>query len=274
MGKSQKAIGLLTDFGLKDPYVAIMKAVILNINPNVEIIDVTHDVEKFNIAEASFILASSLKYFPKGTVFVVVVDPGVGSSRKALIIQTENFTLIGPDNGVLVPAAIKDGVKEVYEISNEEFFLKPVSSTFHGRDVFAPAAAYITLGTPPRVLGKKIDFNAIIKPSWSTFKLNKNKVEGYFVYFDGFGNASTNIPAEKVLWLEYGMRVRISIHGKASLTARFLRTYSEVREGETLLIVNSFGFLELAVNKGSARRKYNLKHGDKVTIEKLSSKVA
>ena len=270
MGRLRRIIGLLTDFGLKDPYVAIMKAVILNINPNVEIIDISHEVEKFNIAEASFILAASLKYFPRGTVFVVVVDPGVGSSRRALIIQTKNFTFIGPDNGVLVPAAIKDGIKNLYEILNKNFFLKPLSSTFHGRDIFAPVAAYLTLGTPPEILGRKINLNSIVKPSWAKSKISKNKVEGYFVYFDGFGNASTNIPADEVPWLKYGMRIRVNIHDKASLIIRFLRAYSEVEEGETLLITNSFGFLELAVNKGSARRKYNLKYGDKVTIEKLS----
>ena len=270
MGRLRKIIGLLTDFGLKDPYVAIMKAVILNINPSVEVIDISHEVEKFNIAEASFILAASLKYFPRGTVFVVVVDPGVGSSRRALIIQTKNFTFIGPDNGVLIPAAIKDGIKNLYEILNKNFFLKPLSSTFHGRDIFAPVAAYLTLGTPPEILGRKIDLNSIVKPSWARSKISKNKVEGYFVYFDGFGNASTNIPADEVPWLKYGIRVRVNIHDKASLIIRFLRAYSEVEEGETLLVTNSFGFLELAVNKGSARRKYNLKYGDKVTIEKLS----
>ncbi|RLG75057.1 MAG: hypothetical protein DRO23_05015 [Thermoprotei archaeon] len=269
MNLRNKVIGLITDFGIKDPYVAIMKAIILNINPCVTIVDISHDIEKFNTIEASFILASAIKHFPKNTIFVVVVDPGVGSERKALIIRTRNHILVGPDNGVLVNAAIEDGVECVYEITNKGFFMKPISHTFHGRDVFAPIAAYLSLGVPPEILGKKISFNDIVKPVWFTYRVSEDRVEGYFVYFDGFGNASTNIPANKVGWLKYGSKVKIIVHNKATLETRFLRFFGEVGAGGTLLLVNSFGFLELAVNLGSAKKKYNLKYGDKVVIEKM-----
>lgn len=269
MNLRNKVIGLITDFGTKDPYVAVMKAVILNINPYVTIVDISHDIEKFKIVEASFILTSAIKYFPKNTIFVVVVDPGVGSERKALIIRTRNHILVGPDNGVLVNAAVEDGVECVYEIFNKDFLMKPISHTFHGRDIFAPTAAYLSLDVPLEVLGRKISFNDIVKPVWFTYKVSEDLVEGHFIYFDSFGNASTNIPANKVGWLKYGSKVKITVYGKVTLETKFLRFFGEVSAGETLLLVNSFGFLELAVNLGSARRKYNLKYGDKVIIEKM-----
>jgi S-adenosylmethionine hydrolase len=139
-------ITLTSDFGLKDPYVAEMKGVILTINPQATIIDVTHSVEKFNFSLGSFILASAAPYFPKDTIHMVVIDPDVGTERRAILIQTKRGFFVGPDNGVLMLAAQNQGIEHLYELSNPKFMLPKVSSTFHGRDVFAPAAAHLDRG--------------------------------------------------------------------------------------------------------------------------------
>ncbi len=136
-------ITLTSDFGLKDPYVAEMKGVILTINPNATLVDITHEIEKFNVRAAAFALASAAPYFPDGTVHLAVVDPGVGTDRRAIVIQTKKGFFVGPDNGVLVLAAQSQGIEHMYQLSNPKFMMPKVSSTFHGRDIFAPAAAYL-----------------------------------------------------------------------------------------------------------------------------------
>ncbi|RLE51072.1 MAG: hypothetical protein DRJ21_00870, partial [Candidatus Methanomethylicota archaeon] len=135
-------IAILTDFGLRDPYVAIMKGVILSIAPHVKIIDITHEVEKFNVKQGAFILASVVRYFPRNTIYLCVVDPGVGTKRRPIIVETNRSTFVGPDNGILMLAAHSEGILRVIEIRNPKYMLKGRSSTFHGRDIFAPAAAY------------------------------------------------------------------------------------------------------------------------------------
>lgn len=264
-----KIIGLLTDFGNKDPYVAIMKAVILGINPSVNIVDISHDVRKFSITEASFMLNVTYRYFPVNTIFTVVIDPGVGSTRRALAVKTSHYIFIGPDNGVLIPAIIDDGVVEIREITNENFMLKPISKTFHGRDVFAISAAYISLGVPLSFLGPKIRLDDLVKVKLAQPIIWDKRAIGCFMYFDSFGNASTNIEIRKVPWLSYGDKVRLTIRDKEIIETIFGKTFSDVKEDEPILLVNSFGFLELAVNKGSAQGKYNLKYKDKVVIERV-----
>ncbi|MFX1449844.1 MAG: S-adenosyl-l-methionine hydroxide adenosyltransferase family protein, partial [Promethearchaeota archaeon] len=152
----QRIITLLTDFGLEDPYVATMKGVILSICPTADIVDISHQIRKFNIREAAFKLAFIAQYFTPSTIHMVVIDPGVGSSRKSLVITTDNYIFIGPDNGVLYPAAEKDGIKNIIEIKNKDLFLKPVSNTFHGRDIFAPVAAHVANQFPLEKIGPPI----------------------------------------------------------------------------------------------------------------------
>jgi S-adenosylmethionine hydrolase len=139
-------ITLTSDFGLKDPYVAEMKGVILTIIPNATLVDITHDIEKFNIRMAAFTLASVAPYFPKGTVHLAVVDPGVGTQRRAILVQTTQGFFVGPDNGILILPAQNQGIEHIYQLTNPKFMLPGVSSTFHGRDVFAPAAAHLDKG--------------------------------------------------------------------------------------------------------------------------------
>ncbi len=149
-------ITLTSDFGLKDPYIAEMKGAILSINPKATIIDITHDIEKFNIRMAAFILASASPYFPEGTIHLAVVDPEVGTKRRAILIQTTKGFFVGPDNGVLILAAQSQGIEHLYELANPKFMLPKISSTFHGRDIFAPAAAYLEKGVKPADFGLEI----------------------------------------------------------------------------------------------------------------------
>ncbi len=263
-------IALLTDFGVKDPYVSAMKAVIKSINPYVEIIDISHDVESFDILQASFILAGAARLFPKETVFVVVVDPGVGTSRRALISKAcSGRVYIAPDNGVLTLIMDRERFCEVYEISNENFMLKPVSRTFHGRDVFAPVAAYVTLGVPLSFFGKRLSVNNVERISILKPEYKFDEVVGALIYFDKFGNAITNIEADMVKWLNIGDQVEVSVAGKLKLIVKYVESFGHVREGEAALIKDSFGLLELVVNKGSARDKYGLKLGSEIVINKV-----
>ncbi|MEM2382688.1 MAG: SAM-dependent chlorinase/fluorinase [Desulfurococcaceae archaeon] len=144
----KKLIALMTDFGYKDPYVGVMKGVIKSINSDVEIVDLTHGITRHSVLEAAVNLLVSAKYFPQGTIFVVVVDPGVGSERRALLVETNNYILIGPDNGCLSLLMERDGVKRVFDVSDSQYRLSKISSTFHGRDVFAPIAAWVSRGVP------------------------------------------------------------------------------------------------------------------------------
>ena len=184
-------ITLTSDFGLKDPYVAEMKGVILTINPQANIIDVTHSIEKFNIREGAFILASAAPYFPKDTIHLAVIDPIVGTERRSILIQTKRGFFVGPDNGVLMLAAQNQGIEHLYELSNPKFMLTKVSSTFHGRDVFAPAAAHLDRGVKPSEFGPEITEAATIKFP-SVVRRNSSLI-GEVWHIDDFGNIITNI---------------------------------------------------------------------------------
>ncbi len=161
-------ITLTSDFGLKDPYVAEMKGVILSLNPSATIVDITHDIEKFNIRMGAFMLASAAPYFPKSTVHLAVVDPGVGTERRAILVQTKQGFFVGPDNGVLMMAAKKQEIVHTFELSNSKFMLPKVSATFHGRDIFAPAAAYLDIGVKPAEFGSEI--TEIVLPEFTRLK--------------------------------------------------------------------------------------------------------
>ena len=172
-------ITLLTDFGLKDSYVASMKGVILKINPQCRLIDITHQVNPHDLEEGAFILASAYSTFPKGTIHLVVIDPGVGSLRNPILLATENYFFIGPDNGLFTFVLQTEKVKQGVALTNPRFFLPRVSTTFHGRDIFAPVAAHLSLGVKPKVFGHEID-------SWTQLPVQKprtikGKLVGYAV---------------------------------------------------------------------------------------------
>lgn len=259
-------ISLTTDFG--DLYPAAMKAVILGINQEVKIIDVTHSIKQGSIREGAFALYSLVPYFPAKAVHIGVVDPGVGTSRRALAIKAgkpgkEQF-FIGPDNGLLIPAARSLGSVEVYEITNKILMLKSgISATFHGRDIFAPVGAHISKGVPIESVGEKIsDF---INLDFATCGVDGPFLMGEVIYADSFGNVITNIPENMVLnFSSFGSQVEVN-----GRPVSFVQTYGFAEKKEPLILIGSHGFLEIAVNGGNAALQFGLKSGDSVAIKVL-----
>ncbi len=263
-------ITLLSDFGLKDPYVAEMKAVTVSICPDATIIDISHQVRKFDIRMGAFILAQAAPYFPKGTIHVAVVDPGVGTKRRPIIIEAKNCLYVGPDNGLLMLAAQREEKSRIYEIANPAFMLEKVSTTFHGRDIFSPAAAHLAKGTPPADFGSEI-FDPVT-PSFAKPLIRKGKIGGEVIHIDGFGNVITNITPRDLrkIGLEQGRSLLLRL-GDEDLTLRFCTAYSEVPRNTPLAIVGSSEFLEVAVNQGDASKTFKAKTGDKTVIEVSSA---
>jgi len=256
-------ITLTTDFGLKDPYVAEMKAVLLNICPDVTIVDVSHQVEKFNFRMGAYILASASPYFPKGTIHIAIIDPAVGTKRRALCIEAKNAFFIGPDNGVLILAAKAQGISHVYEITNRKFMLPNVSNTFQGRDVFSPAAANLANGICPSDLGPEV--RNLIIPEFAKVVKGRYRIVGEVVHVDDFGNVMTNIGGSDVESVNREKAVKLRV-GKSGLMADFCKTYAEVEPKKPMVLIGSHGFFEISVNQGNAARTLKVKIGDKVTV--------
>jgi len=258
-----KIITLTTDFGLKDPYVAEMKAVILSISPNAKIVDITHKIEKFNIRMGAYTLAAACPYFPKGTIHVAVIDPGVGTKREAILIQTRNGYFIGPDNGVLALAAKGQGIEHIYRIKNPKFMLPKISYTFHGRDIFAPAAAYLANGTLPSEFGPEIP--EIVTPKFAKITKTKTMLTGEVIHIDGFGNIITNLREEDCEIM--GMKKTADLKLKDTrLKLKLCKAYSEVKARQPLVIIGSHNFLEISINQGNAAEKFQTRVGDKVRL--------
>jgi S-adenosyl-L-methionine hydrolase (adenosine-forming) len=263
-----KIVTLTSDFGLKDPYVAEMKAVILSIYSDAVIVDVTHEIEKFNIRMGAFMLASAAPYFPKGTVHVGVVDPGVGTERRSLLVQTRQGFFVGPDNGLLILAAEKQGITSIREITNPKLMLARVSNTFHGRDVFAPAAAHLANGVPPSDFGPEI--RDVVKPKFTKVKISKDALIGEVLNVDGFGNVITNVNENDMTQLHAGDWITAELPN-CNLKLRFGKAYAEAKPKEALALIGSHGYVELAVNQGNAAETFQTKIGDKVKLS-ISSK--
>lgn len=258
-------ITLTTDFGLRDPYVSEMKGVILAINPKVVIVDITHQVDKFDVVMGAYTLASACPYFPEGTIHVAIVDPGVGTKRRPLIIQTEKSCFVGPDNGVLALAAKNMAIDKmsIYHVTNREFMLPSVSNTFHGRDIFAPVAAYLTTGRSPFEFGKEI--HRIMSPDFSKTMKRKNLLEGRIIHIDDFGNIITNFTAKELENAKIQNKLRVKI-GQVKLTVKLCKAYGDVRKQQPLAIIGSNNLLEISVNRGSAAQKLNVHVGNKISI--------
>jgi len=271
---NQKLICLLTDFGLKGQhYVGSMKGVILKINPNVKIIDISHNITPFSIIEASYILKTTYKHFPEGTIFIIVVDPGVGSSREILALKTKsNHYFIGPNNGIFSDSFIND-IEECIEIQNDEYYNKPISNTFHGRDIMAPVAAHLLSGIPLNNFGPNFKINDL-KAIQIKYNINSEKrlIHCTIQYIDSFGNGTTNIPMlnnkiqkSKVI-LKEGIEIEFKIKGKR-YEAVYTQHFSSVPVGTILFIVGSTGFLEISINQGNAATKLDFNVGDNITVK-------
>jgi hypothetical protein len=257
-------IALLTDFGLNDNFVGVMKGVIYRIHPEVKIVDISHQVESHNIYEAGFLLKNSYPYFPEGTVFLIVVDPGVGSERKAIIVETEKYLFVAPDNGVLSFVEGKE-IKRIVQITNEEYFLKPVSHTFHGRDIFAPVAAYLSKGENVNKFGTEI--GKIERIKFPEPQIKNNRLVGEVIYVDRFGNLITNINQDSFLQFIEGKKFKIII-GKAKIS-KVSSSYQEGKEGLPIAIFGSFHNLEISLYRDNASKNLNLNRGSKISIEKV-----
>jgi S-adenosylmethionine hydrolase len=254
-------ITLTTDFGAADWFVGTMKGVILGLQPHAQIVDITHEIQAGDIRAGAFTLAASYKFFPKRTVHVAVVDPGVGSRRRAIAVQTVNYLFVGPDNGVLALALARETIKAIHQITNERLFLRPVSKTFHGRDVFAPVAANLSQGLPVGKVGDRI--KEYIKLSWPELQRAANSIKGEIAYIDRFGNAITNIDNATLLSLA-GNSCKILVKGKRFFAVQAF--YQAVPPGHPVAVPGSSGFLELAVNGGSAAKKFNLRVRERVIV--------
>ncbi len=261
-------ITLTTDFGLKDPFVGIMKGVISGINPKAQIIDISHDIIPHNIFEASQIISMSYKYFPPATIHIVVVDPGVGGVRKPLLVVTENYYFIGPDNGVFTPIFEEPhtGIFKVLHISSSHYCLPLQGPTFHGRDIFAPAAAWLSKGVESSKFGERIkDYVSLLMPKSKA--TSKTTLEGEIIYIDTFGNAITNITKDNLdkLSPEFSKEKFKVIYKGSQLN--LVNYYSEKESSTLSAVINSFGFLELFLYKGAASEKFDIKTGDKVSVK-------
>jgi S-adenosylmethionine hydrolase len=263
--KSAKAIGqnstiaLLTDFGLSDVYVGVMKGAIAQINPHLTIIDITHHIPAQNISAGRFCLLNAYPYFPLGTVFVAVVDPGVGGSRKAIAIQLEDGFLVGPDNGIFSGVLSQSPAILAVELTNRQYWrTAQPSHTFHGRDIFAPVAAHLASGVPLILLGEIINpatlINLPIPPLTFT-----DGIVGCIQYIDGYGNLIANIPASVVA----GKSWQVEIKGKIIDSGEF---YGASLLGEAIALIGSHGWVEIAVNGGSAQSQLKLNCGDRVKL--------
>ncbi len=248
-------IALLTDFGTEDGFVGAVKGVIYGINPSVSIVDITHNIDSFDIFEGAFTLLSTYRYFPESTIFVSVVDPGVGTERKSVIVKTEKYFFVAPDNGI-VSLAVKDQkVEKIIEIKNKNFMLKRDTETFHGRDIFAPVSAYISRGVPIDMFGKEL--KSIKEIRFPEPEIKGGFIIGQIIKFDKFGNCITNI---KEIPDFYEIMVN-SIPVK-----KVVKNFLEGDKTGLNLIKGSSGFYELFVPKKSCKDLFGLKKGDKIII--------
>ena len=258
-------VALLTDFGLNDSYVAQMKAVILKTNPAARIVDISHGVDSFDIYAGAFLLWSSFAYFPKGAIFVGVVDPGVGSARKNIIIKTRNYFFVGPDNGVLTIAAWRDGIEKIVELKNEKFFLKQKSSTFHGRDIFASVAGHLSRGVNFLRFGRvSKTFKQIVFPA---FVIDGARLKAKIIYIDKFGNLVTNIDHGDLKRFTAGKSFRAVLRGKPF--SRYQDIYADSGNGP-FFIKGGSGFLEISLKNKSAKDYFSVKYprADILTIRR------
>ncbi len=255
-------ISLITDFGGEGEYVGAMKGVILKSNPDVQIIDITHRISPQNILQAAFVLMNTYPYFPSGTVHLVVVDPGVGTKRRPMVLKKKGHLFVGPDNGVFSFVLGAPGKAEAVEITAERYFLSPVSSTFHGRDLFAPAAAHLAAGKGLKEFGP--GFEDFVTVGWPQPERKRKSLRGKVLWADGFGNLITNIcRKESGSLLE---KRPILIKGRGWTIQRLSRTYGEAGPGEPTALFGSSGLLEIAVNGESAQERLGIRAGGMIEI--------
>jgi len=265
----------MTDFGTANDAVAICRAVIYGIAPDVRITDITHQVTPFSIEEASRFLYGVTPYYPEGTVFLVVVDPGVGTSRKAIAVKSKKGQyFILPDNGVITPVLDRDGLESAREITNQHWMIQaPLSSTFHGRDIFSPAAAHLAEGWEFDLVGPPVQQLVRLTPKASV--TSAKGIDGDVIGLDDpYGSLITDIPGEDFKQLGYnlGDKVFVQINKKA-VALPYAKTFMDVSVGESLLYIDSRGRVGIAINQGSYARKFNVTPPEKIFIPRKGALV-
>lgn len=259
-----RIVTLLSDFGLKDGYVAQMKGAVLDKSPDAKIIDISHEIERHNIAMGSFVLETTVPYFPKGTIHVAVVDPGVGSDRKAIVIECESGLLVGPDNGLMARASEKLGLKSTRQIQGSFLDTRNVSNTFHGRDIFARVAGLLAAGKKPEDMGERV--SKLKKLNIAPPEFGEGKLTCQVLHIDNFGNIITNAEKEQFRKVA-GTRGKITIRSrKGEFGARIVKSYFELDPATVGVLMGSQGYLEIAVRERSASEKLDLKPLDELEI--------
>jgi S-adenosylmethionine hydrolase len=265
-------IGLITDFGIKGThYAASMKGIILKINPKVKIIDISYNITQFSVIEAQYIVNTIYRNFPEGTIFIVVVDPGVGSPREIILIKTKsNYYFIGPNNGIFSNILTENEIEECISIKNDKYFNKPVSKTFHGRDIMAPISAFITKGINLNNFGPKFDLNNFKIVSLQCEILEKSKkIKSLIQYIDNFGNGVTNILLDNnqiknsSMILKEGQIIEFELKSR-TYKAEFCTYFEAVSAKKILLLKGSTDFLEISINLGNAAKQVGFDVGDQL----------
>jgi S-adenosyl-L-methionine hydrolase (adenosine-forming) len=264
---SRPVIAMMSDFGLGDGDVGVMKGVIAGIAPHAQIIDITHDVAPQIISSGAWILASAYRYFPGGTVYVCVVDPGVGSSRGAIAMHAGEWFFVGPDNGLFSYIMMEQAVHEAVILSNRAYHLSEVSSTFHGRDIFAPVGAHLACGVPLRDTGTEIDPGSLHRISGGYPVRRGSGIEAHIVHVDHFGNLITSIPLSMVPELFSSAEARVIFAGSPVVVDKRRRYFAEGAEDRQPFIYgDSSGYVGIAVRNGSAARVLNAGPGTIITF--------
>lgn len=304
--RQSRIITLLTDFGNQDAYVGIMKGVITSINPAAHIIDLCHSIPPQDVFIGAYLLSTSYKYFPTGTIHVAVVDPGVGSKRDIVCVEIRNCLFLVPDNGILSFIVQEEKPKRIVQVTNSKYFLPVLSHTFHGRDLFAPVAAHLSLGVKPLQLGNATGQLAQLDLP-EPFHTKAGQLKGQIIYIDRFGNLITNITREHLAQYirnhtqnsaqrsgmkskEQGVRNQTpdtlentskyeiptqnntikTILGRKKILG-LKKTYTDVKQGEPLLLLGSAGFLEISVNQGNAKKYFKVDRGNHIIVTLVSS---
>jgi len=257
-------VALLTDFGAVDPYVGVMKGALLSVAPGATIVDLLHEVPPQDVAAAAFVLGASRAYFPLDTIFVAVVDPGVGSARRAIAVEAAGGQrFVGPDNGLLTAALAGTRVVRAVELTERRYQRATLSRTFHGRDLFAPVAGHLASGVPLEALGRGIAPSSLARlpgrraaPAW-----RRGRARGRVVWIDRYGNCVTDLPAALV------ERRRVRVRAGTFSTERLADSYASVERGAALAIIGSYRLVEIAVRDGSAAVALGLARGDAVVVE-------
>jgi S-adenosyl-L-methionine hydrolase (adenosine-forming) len=261
-------ITFLSDFGLQDDFVGTCHGVIKRIAPEAQIIDITHGIQPQGVLQGALVLANTLPYMPQG-VHLAVIDPGVGGARRALALRDRTGRLhVGPDNGLLVPAAEKlGGIEAAHELANPAYALEPVSRTFHGRDLFSPAAAHLALGLEPAELGPPVDPDALVRLEVPAPEVGQNRIRATTLYIDNFGNIQLNLTREDLEEVEVvpGTRVELEYAGQRYY-AIAARTFGDARRGDLVLYEDAYRNIAVAMNRGNAAQMLGAREGTELRI--------